>query len=226
MIRRSPGGGTSDAAPPRPTRCWSSRCTTTPGCVRATRRSLRDLARSGTRPRDGWRSPSGSIVVAGSGPLPEGHDLLPSRGRGRGLTTAAALFAVGHFDAEPQQVVGHGSGSPTSSGWPRSPTSGTATVDETPEPIVNWRRCSRTHGPGAARRVTAAAAACVAQRTPPVQAPTLGDEPVQRLLLDRAEVPVWGRTASDPGRARGAGRAGHAAAGLLCHRLGWLRQIR
>ncbi len=64
--------------------------------------------------------------------------------------------------------------------------------------------------------VTAAAAACVAQRTPPVQAPTLGDEPVQRLLLDRAEVPFWGTYGIGPGEGLG------ALAGLAMLRLALL----
>ena len=141
------------------------------------------------------------IVVAGSGPLPEGHDLLLVGAVGRGLTTAAALFAVGHFDAEPQQVVGHGSG----------------ISDVTPEPIVQLAEVlENSQVPVLLDGVTAAAAACVAQRTPPVQAPTLGDEPVQRLLLDRAEVPFWGTYGIGPGEGLG------ALAGLAMLRLALL----
>ncbi len=157
------------------------------------------------------------IVVAGSGPLPEGHDLLLVGAVGRGLTTAAALFAVGHFDAEPQQVVGHGSGISDVEWMAKVTDIRDRQVDETPEPIVQLAEVlENSQVPVLLDGVTAAAAACVAQRTPPVQAPTLGDEPVQRLLLDRAEVPFWGTYGIGPGEGLG------ALAGLAMLRLALL----
>ena len=90
-------------------------------------------------------------------------------------------------------------------------------VDETPEPIVQLAEVlENSQVPVLLDGVTAAAAACVAQRTPPVQAPTLGDEPVQRLLLDRAEVPFWGTYGIGPGEGLG------ALAGLAMLRLALL----
>jgi hypothetical protein len=52
--------------------------------------------------------------------------------------------------------------------------------------------------------VIAAAAAANAENLPPVQTPVLGLEPVQRFLLDRANVPVWGSSGVGPGEGLGA----------------------
>jgi nicotinate-nucleotide--dimethylbenzimidazole phosphoribosyltransferase len=157
------------------------------------------------------------IFVAGSGPVPDGHDLLLVGAVGRGLTTTAARLAVTRFDAEPQQVVGHGSGISDVQWMAKVADVRDRRVDNTPEPIAQLAEVlENSQVPVLLDGVTAAAAACVAQHTPPVQAPTLGEEPVQRLLLDRAEVPLWGTYGIGPGEGLG------ALAGLAMLRLALL----
>ncbi len=145
------------------------------------------------------------IVVAGAGPVPSGHDLLLLGAVGRGLTTLAAAMAVAHFDAEPQQVVGHGSGITDVQWMAKVRDVRDRRLEEIPVPVAQLAAVlESTQIPVLLDGVTAAAAACVAQRRPSVQSPTLGDEPVQRLLLDRAEVPVWGSYGIGPGEGLGA----------------------
>lgn len=145
------------------------------------------------------------VFVAGSGPVPEGHDLLLLGAVGRGLTTIAAALAVARFDAEPQQVVGHGSGITDLEWMDKVRDVRARDFAETPEPVAQMAAILESANvPVLLDGVTAAAAACVADRLPPVQAPTLGDEPVQRLLLERANVPVWGRFGIGPGEGLGA----------------------
>jgi hypothetical protein len=157
------------------------------------------------------------IVVAGTEPLPEGHDLLLLGAVGRGLTTAAALLAVQQFDAEPQKVVGHGSGITDVQWMAKVADVRDRRLDDVPTPIAHLAAVlEHAQVPVLLDGVTAAAAACVAHHTPPLQAPTLGDEPVQRLLLDRAEVPCWGSYGIGPGEGLG------ALAGLAMLRLALL----
>lgn len=145
------------------------------------------------------------VFVAGSGPVPEDHDLLLLGAVGRGLTTLAAALAVSYFDAEPQQVVGHGSGISDVQWMAKVRDVRDRHVDEVPEPVAQLAQVlEKSEVPVLLDGVTSAAAACLAGRLPPVQAPTLGDEPVQRFLLDRADVPVWGSHGIGPGEGLGA----------------------
>lgn len=145
------------------------------------------------------------IFIAGSDPVPEGHDLLLLGAVGRGLTTMASSLAVTYFDAEPQQVVGHGSGISDVQWMTKVRDVRDRRADTVPEPVAQLAAVlDGTHTPVLLDGVTAAAAASVAQHLPPVQAPTLGDEPVQRFLLERADVPVWGSYGIGPGEGLGA----------------------
>ncbi len=145
------------------------------------------------------------IVVAGAEPLPEGHDLLLLGAVGRGLTTAAALLAVQQFDAEPQKVVGHGSGITDVQWMAKVADVRDRRLDDVPTPVAHLAAVlEHAQVPVLLDGVTAAAAACVAARLPSTQAPCLGDEPVQRFLLERAEVPVWGDYGIGPGEGLGA----------------------
>jgi nicotinate-nucleotide--dimethylbenzimidazole phosphoribosyltransferase len=145
------------------------------------------------------------------------HDLLLLGEVGRGLTSLAARMAVGMFGAEPQLVVGHGSGI-DDLGWMRKVQAVRDHPLSEPPPCV-----SATAGLLAASTVPvlldgvlSAAAAAVAGPGPEVQAPVLGEEPVQRFLLDRADVGVWGLSGIGPGAGLG------ALAGLATLRLALL----
>ncbi|HRY10592.1 MAG: nicotinate-nucleotide--dimethylbenzimidazole phosphoribosyltransferase [Actinobacteria bacterium] len=145
------------------------------------------------------------IFVADSGPVPEGHDLLLLGAVGRGLTTLAAALAASYFDAEPQQVVGYGSGITDLQWMAKVRDVRDRQLDQIPSPVAQLTAVlEAAQVPVLLDGVTAAAAACMAQRVPAVQAPMLGDEPVQQLLLDRAEVPVWGGLGIGPGEGLGA----------------------
>jgi hypothetical protein len=145
------------------------------------------------------------VFVAGTGDLPEGHDLLLLASAGRGMTTLAASVAVTHFAAEPQLVVGYGSGIDDQQWMDKVQDVRTRTDAQLPEPIAQLVQVlQEADVPVLLDGVVSAAAAAIAGQPPPVQAPVCGDEPVQRFFLDRCEAGVWGTSGIGPGEGLGA----------------------
>ena len=161
----------------------------------------------------GWRAeatPTGRVADYLNVPvhtfpdeLPE-HDLLLVGEVGRGLTTLAARIAVGMFGAEPQLVVGHGSGI-SDVGWmDKVQQVRDAPLSEPPPALEALARLiADSAAPVLLDGVLSAAAAALAEQ-PLAQAPVTGDEPAGRFLLERADVPVWGLTGIGPGEGLGA----------------------
>lgn len=133
------------------------------------------------------------------------HDLLLLGEVGRGLTGMGARLAVGMYGAEPQMVVGHGSGI-TDLQWMAK----VAYVRDSPvtEPSATLAALAglieHSEVPVLLDGVLCAAAAAVAAGAATAQAPVLGSEPAQRYLLDRADVPLWGVSGLGPGEGLGA----------------------
>jgi len=146
----------------------------------------------------------GVTIVAADAEPPE-HDLLLLAAVGRGLTSVAACVAVSVFGAEPQLVTGYGSGITDEQWMDKVADVRSREMVEVPPVItslVSWLENSEV--PVLLDGVIAAAAASCADRLPAVQAPVLGAEPVQRFLLDRANVAVWGSCGVGPGEGLGA----------------------
>lgn len=143
-------------------------------------------------------------VVPAGGELPE-HDLLLLGAVGRGLTTLAARVGVHLFSAEPQLVTGYGSGLSDDEWMDKVVDVRTRVLDDVPEPVSQLvRLLEASEVPVLLDGVICAAAAACATRLPAVQAPVLGNEPSQRYLLERANVPVWGSSGIGPGEGFGA----------------------
>ena len=149
------------------------------------------------------------IHVLGETPLPEGHDLILLADSGRGLTSRAAEVAVARFDAEPQLVVGMGSGI-SDSQWMEKVVRvrARAGTEELPEPVAALAGvlevASERDVPVLLDGAVSAAAAAVASTCPQMQIPVMGDEPVQKYFVDRIEAGVWGGNAVGPGLGLGA----------------------
>jgi hypothetical protein len=143
-------------------------------------------------------------VIAAGEELPE-HDLLLIGAVGRGLTTVAASVAVHMYGAEPQLVTGYGNGLTDEQWMDKVIDVRGRTVDAVPPPVAQLTALLESSTvPVLLDGVIAAAAAANAENLPPVQTPVLGLEPVQRFLLDRANVPVWGSSGVGPGEGLGA----------------------
>jgi nicotinate-nucleotide--dimethylbenzimidazole phosphoribosyltransferase len=146
----------------------------------------------------------GVPIVGIGADLPD-HDLLLLGSVGRGLTTLAAALAVSQFGAEPQLVTGHGSGISDVQWMEKVVNVRSWVVDEIPQPISALvGLLDSTDVPVLVDGVIAAAAVACASSGADVQAPVLGAEPVQKFLLDRANVPVWGIAGIGPGEGLGA----------------------
>lgn len=150
--------------------------------------------------------------------LPE-HDLLLVGEVGRGLTSVAARVAVGLFGAEPQLVVGHGSGISDLAWMDKVRHVRDAPLTEPPAELAELTALlERSSSPVLLDGAFSAAAAALAADLPSVQAPVVGDEPCQRYLLDRTEVPVWGLSGIGPGEGLGAlAGLAHLRLTLLAH---------
>ena len=153
------------------------------------------------------------IHVAEGGEVPAGHDLILIGEVGRGMTSLASQVACTHLNAEPQIVVGFGSGI-TDVEWMRKVTMirdrcrpGPG-VPPVPEPVSHMAAlltsAADTGVPVLIDGAASAAAAIVAERRPSLQAPVLGDEPAQRMLLDHLDVGPWGAGGIGPGYGLGA----------------------
>lgn len=146
-----------------------------------------------------------------SGPeIPDGHDLLLLVDAGRGLTTAAATIACTHLQAEPQLAVGHGSGIDDLQ-WMdkvidvRDRARRPAAVPEAIEILIGvLEQAAHADIPVLLDGVVSAAAAALSTELPPTQCPVVGDEPAQRLFLDRTDVGVWAGMGIGPGAGLGA----------------------
>ncbi len=142
-------------------------------------------------------------------PLPEGHDLILLADAGRGLTSRAAEVAVVRFDAEPQLVVGMGSGI-SDSQWMDKVTRvrASAGTEEMPASVAALasvlEAASERHIPVLLDGVVSAAAAAVAPACPPMLIPAMGDEPAQKYFVDRIEAGAWGANIVGPGLGLGA----------------------
>lgn len=135
--------------------------------------------------------------------LPD-HDLLLIGEVGRGLTTLAARIAVGMFAAEPQLVVGHGSGISDVAWMDKVVHVRDAPLTQPPPPLQALADLiADSPVPVLLDGALSAAAAAVAEH-PLAQAPVTGDEPAARYLLDRAQVAVWGLSGIGPGEGLGA----------------------
>ena len=145
------------------------------------------------------------VFVLGSGELPDDRDLLLLASVGRGMTTLAASVAVTHFAAEPQLVVGYGSGIDDLQWMQKVQDVRSRTHSSVPEPVSQLAHVLQTtRVPVLLDGVISAAAAALAERLPPVQSPVCGDEPVQRFFLDRCDAGVWGTSGIGPGEGLGA----------------------
>lgn len=145
------------------------------------------------------------IHFADAGDLPDGHDLILLADAGRGLTTSAAQVACTHFQAEPQLVVGFGSGVPDAAWMDKvaDVRSRAWEASSVPGPIAMLagllERAADAELPVLLDGVVSAAAAAVADRLPPAQVPAVGDEPAQRFFLDRLDLGVWAGMGIGPG---------------------------
>lgn len=160
-----------------------------------------------------------TVFLAGSGELPEGHDLLLLGEVGRGMTTLAARVAVTELLAEPQLVVGHGSGISDVQWMQKVADVRDRQTDGVPDPIRELAGIVRDcHVPILLDGVACAAAMALAETMPSVQIPVLGAEPAQRLFAERLDIPVWGSSGIGPGEGLG------ALTGLAMLRLALLAQ--
>lgn len=153
------------------------------------------------------------IHFAEDGQLPAGHDLILLGEAGRGMTSLASQVACTHLNAEPQMVVGFGSGI-TDIAWMRKvaavrdtcrATAGTSTIPEPVEHLAALLTAAADAGvPVLIDGSASAAGAMVADRRPSMQAPVLGDEPAHRMLLDHLDLGPWGTGGIGPGQGLGA----------------------
>lgn len=182
----------------------------------------------GARWRDGdWTKTSTSRVAEHLGvpirvcddpELPADPDLLLLAGIGRGLTSVAAQIACARFGAEPQAVVGFGSGI-TDVQWMEK----VVDVRDRQMDTYALELMSQILASAAEREIpvlldgaVAVAAAAITPQLPDAQVPAVSEEPAERYLIDRMEVPVWGVSALPAGEGLG------ALGGLAALRLGLL----
>lgn len=146
----------------------------------------------------------GVTVVRFGQPLPE-HDLLLLGEVGRGLTSLVSRLAVGMYGAEAQLVVGHGSGIDDVQWMTKVQRVRDEALDDPPSCVSSAAALLEASTvPVLLDGVLSAAAAAIADTGASLLAPVLGGEPAQRLLLERAEVPVWGVSGLGPGEGLGA----------------------
>ena len=153
------------------------------------------------------------IHFADSAGLPQGHDLVLLADAGRGMTTSAAQVACTHLNAEPQTVVGYGSGI-SDVDWMGKVTGVRARAQAAGSPPAVPSavrllgdllvRAADTATPVLLDGVACAAGATVAEELPPVQAPVLGQEPSHQLFLDHLDIPAWATGGIGPGEGLGA----------------------
>ena len=142
--------------------------------------------------------------------IPAGHDLILLADAGCGLTTAAAVFACTHFQAEPQLVTGFGSGI-TDIQWMAKVADVRARSrqdSDVPPPIGLLARILENAAdadlPVLLDGAVSVAAAAAAERLPRAYLPTVGAEPSQQFFLDRIEVAAGTGAGIGPGLGLGA----------------------
>jgi hypothetical protein len=150
------------------------------------------------------------ILVLDDSEIPDHHDLILLADAGRGLTTRAAEIAVSHFGAEPQLVVGYGSGISDRQWMDKVLAVRSVTGPEVhlPAPVAALaavlQSAAQRDVPVLLDGAVSAAAAAVATRCPPMQIPVMGDEPTQQFFADRIEAGVWSTSGIGPGLGLGA----------------------
>lgn len=122
-------------------------------------------------------------------------DLILVAEVGRGLTTTAVAQAVRAYDQEPQLLTGRGSGV-SDVAWMSKVVQVRERAKYDSAPVLAevshfLQRCREAEVPVLLDGVVSAAAASLCAELPHFANPILGDEPAQRLFLDRMDVAAW-----------------------------------
>lgn len=122
-------------------------------------------------------------------------DLILMAEVGRGLTTTAVAQAVRAYDQEPQLLTGRGSGVSDIAWMTKVVQVRERATEHTAAVLADvsdfLQRCREAETPVLLDGVVSAAAASLCAELPHFACPVLGDEPAQKLFLDRMNAAAW-----------------------------------